>query len=321
MTTTLAPRTETEPWSPAEFEDRLRAVAQERYHDRHPFNVRMHEGDLRPEEVRAWITNRFHYQRHIPVKDALITAKLDSPQLRRLWLRRIEDHDGRAEGEGGIERWLRLGEAAGLDRHDLLKGDSVLPGVRLAVEGYVNFCRLRPPLEAVAASLTELTAPGLMRVRIDAFERHYSWIRPEGLAYFRTRVDQGRRDSTEALALVLDWARTREDQQRALAALTFKCEVLWALLDAVQQEGPAARNGHARPWPDLRPWRTGARDERAVRDERLVRDERAVRDERPETDSRPWRQGAAQGRPGPVRNAVGDGGPSQRDLRPWRGQG
>ncbi|MCX4741818.1 pyrroloquinoline-quinone synthase PqqC [Streptomyces antibioticus] len=234
MTTALAPQTA--PWTPAEFEDRLRTVAQERYHDRHPFNVRMHEGDLSRDEVRSWIANRFHYQRHIPVKDALITAKLDSSRLRRMWLHRIEDHDGRGEGEGGIERWLRLGEAAGLDREDLLSGDAVLPGVRLAVEGYVNFCRLRPPLEAVAASLTELTAPGLMRRRIDAFELHYRWIEPDGLAYFRTRVDQGRRDSAEALALVLEWAVTREQQERAIAALTFKCDVLWALLDAVQYD-------------------------------------------------------------------------------------
>ncbi|WP_405623289.1 pyrroloquinoline-quinone synthase PqqC [Streptomyces sp. NBC_00076] len=249
MTTALAPLTE--PWSPAEFEARLRAVGQERYHDRHPFNVRMHEGDLTPEEVRRWIANRFHYQRHIPVKDALITAKLDSTRLRRMWLRRIEDHDGRQEGEGGIERWLRLGEAAGLDRRSLLSGESVLPGVRLAVEGYVNFCRLRPPLEAVAASLTELTAPDLMRRRIDAFERHYSWIAPSGLAYFRTRVDQGQRDSAEALPLVVEWARTREDQERALEALTFKCDVLWTLLDAVQQghaDRPAPDGGRGQKW-------------------------------------------------------------------------
>ncbi|MFJ8942896.1 pyrroloquinoline-quinone synthase PqqC [Streptomyces sp. NPDC102395] len=247
MTTALA--APTEPWSPVEFEARLRTVGQERYHDRHPFNVRMHEGDLSPAEIRRWIVNRFHYQRHIPVKDALITAKLDSSRLRRMWLRRIEDHDGRREGEGGIERWLRLGEAAGLDRATLQTGEAVLPGVRLAVEGYVNFCRLRPPLEAVAASLTELTAPDLMRLRIDAFEGHYTWIEPSGLDYFRTRVDQGRRDSDEALALVLEWARTREEQQRAVAALTFKCDVLWALLDAVQQAGqhsddqPSGRRG------------------------------------------------------------------------------
>jgi pyrroloquinoline-quinone synthase len=215
------------------FEQRLRAVAQERYHDRHPFNVRMHQGELTPDELRRWIRNRFHYQRHIPVKDALILAKLETAQLRRMWLRRIQDHDGRAEGEGGIERWLRLGEAAGLERSLLLSGDDVLPGVRLAVEGYVNFCRLRSPLEAVAASLTELSAPDIMRTRIDAFERHYRWIDADGLAYFRSRETQGRQDSREALHLVLDWARTEGEQELAVAALTFKCDVLWSLLDAI----------------------------------------------------------------------------------------
>ncbi|MFI8190802.1 pyrroloquinoline-quinone synthase PqqC [Streptomyces sp. NPDC085946] len=245
MTTTAAAHTDldgtlpplAEPWDPAEFETRLRAVGEERYHDRHPFNVRMHSGDLSPSELRRWIGNRFHYQRHIPVKDALITAKLDTPALRRMWLRRIQDHDGPAEGEGGIERWLRLGEAAGLERQAMLRGDTVLPGVRLAVDGYVNFCRLRSPLEAVAASLTELSAPDLMRARIEAFERHYPWIGTEGLAYFRSRVSQGRRDSREALDLVLAWARTRDDQERAVAALRFKCDVLWSLLDAVDAAG------------------------------------------------------------------------------------
>ncbi|MFJ8078298.1 pyrroloquinoline-quinone synthase PqqC [Streptomyces sp. NPDC096176] len=225
------------PWSRSEFEERLRAVAEQRYHDRHPFNVRMHEGTLSPAEVRRWITNRFHYQQHIPVKDALITAKLETPELRRMWIRRIEDHDGREGDEGGIERWLRLGEAAGLDRTGLLSGSGVLPGVRLAVEGYVNFCRLRPALEAVAASLTELSAPDLMRRRIDAFERHYPWIEAEGLAYFRARVSQGRRDSGEAMGLVLRWARDRAGQERAVAALAFKCDVLWTLLDAVDHAG------------------------------------------------------------------------------------
>ncbi|MFJ9538986.1 pyrroloquinoline-quinone synthase PqqC [Streptomyces sp. NPDC101225] len=226
-----------EPWGAAEFEARLRAVGEERYHDRHPFNLRMHSGDLSREELRRWIANRFHYQRHIPVKDALITAKLETPALRRTWLRRIQDHDGQQDGEGGIERWLRLGEAAGLDRGTLLGAGTVLPGVRLAVDGYVNFCRLRPPLDAVAASLTELSAPDLMRTRIEAFERHYPWIEAEGLAYFRTRVSQGRRDSREALDLVLGWARTRDEQERAVTALRFKCDVLWSLLDAVDQAG------------------------------------------------------------------------------------
>ncbi|MEU6257952.1 pyrroloquinoline-quinone synthase PqqC [Streptomyces sp. NPDC047043] len=227
------------------FTARLRAVAAERYHDRHPFNLRMHRGELSPAELRRWIANRFHYQRHIPVKDALILAELDRPELRRSWLRRIQDHDGTADGEGGIERWLRLGEAAGLHRDELWDGSRVLPGVRLAVDGYVNFCRLRPALDAIAASLTELSAPDLMRTRIAAFERHYPWIDPAGLAYFRTRIDQGGRDGVEALALVLDLARTPEQQQRALSALQFKCDVLWSLLDAVDGAGAKGVTGAA----------------------------------------------------------------------------
>ncbi|ORT54873.1 pyrroloquinoline-quinone synthase PqqC [Streptomyces sp. CB03238] len=224
-------------WSREEFTARLHAVATYRYHDRHPFNVRMHDGTLTPAELRRWILNRFHYQRHIPVKDALVLAKLDTPALRRAWLRRIQDHDGEKDGHGGIERWLRLGEAAGIDRARLASGDGVLPGVRLAVDGYVNFCRLRPRLEAVAASLTELSAPTIMRTRIEAFETHYPWIEADGLAYFRDRIGQGGRDSAEALTLVLDWARTREEQERAVAALAFKCDVLWSLLDAVEAGG------------------------------------------------------------------------------------
>ncbi|MGW7383020.1 pyrroloquinoline-quinone synthase PqqC [Streptomyces sp. NPDC054794] len=235
MTAPVRAESTASPWPAAEFTARLRAVTAERYHDRHPFNLRMHQGELTPAEVRRWIANRFHYQRHIPVKDALILAKLERPVLRRAWLRRIRDHDGSTEGEGGIERWLRLGEAAGLARDELWDTSRVLPGVRLAVERYVTFCARRPALDAVAASLTELSAPDLMRTRIAAFERHYPWIDPAGLAYFRTRVGQGARDGEEALALVLAWARTRPQQERAVAALAFKCEVLWALLDSVDR--------------------------------------------------------------------------------------
>ena len=221
------------PWSRTEFEYRLRELATRRYHDQHPFNQRMHRGELSRAELRRWITNRFHYQRHIPIKDALILAKLEQPAQRRAWIRRIQDHDGRTGDDGGIERWLRLGEAAGLTRETLWSGSRVLPGVRFAVEGYVNLCRLRPALDAVASSLTELVAPTIMVTRINAFQNHYSWIEPQGLAYFQRRIDQGTRDGNEALAMVLDWAGTRTEQQRALDALSFKCDVLWSLLDTV----------------------------------------------------------------------------------------
>ncbi|WP_246178220.1 pyrroloquinoline-quinone synthase PqqC [Actinomadura decatromicini] len=226
------------PWPDSVLDERLHTLAERRYHHRHPFNLRMHEGALTRAELRLWVLNRFHYQRNIPIKDALILAKLPSRELRRVWIRRIHDHDGAPDGDGsdgGIERWLRLGEAVGLDRDALLSGEGVLPGVRLAVDGYVGFCRTSSALEAVASSLTELYAPELMATRIAAWERHYPWVDPEGLRYFQVRVGQGRRDSEEALALVHAWARTREDQERVLAAFTFKCEVLWALLDAVEK--------------------------------------------------------------------------------------
>ncbi|MCX5414341.1 pyrroloquinoline-quinone synthase PqqC [Streptomyces sp. NBC_00059] len=222
---------------PAAFEAELRELARSRYHDTHPFNVRMHRGELGPAELRTWVANRFHYQRSIPVKDALILSKLPEPAMRRSWLRRIQDHDGPAEGEGGIERWLRLGEAVGLDRADMESGESVLPGVRFAVDGYVNFCRLGSALEAVASSLTELCAPDIMTTRLETFPVHYPWIEESGLAYFRGRVPQGRRDGAEALAWTVGWARTRSDQLAALSALAFKCDVLWSLLDCVEHGG------------------------------------------------------------------------------------
>ncbi|MFD9459349.1 pyrroloquinoline-quinone synthase PqqC [Streptomyces sp. NPDC060027] len=225
------------PWREGELESRLRELAQSRYHDRHPFNRRMHEGELSPDELRGWVANRFYYQCNIPVKDALILAKLPTPAQRRSWLRRIQDHDGLVEGEGGIERWLRLGEAVGLSRDELLRHERLLPGVRLAVDGYVNFCRNGSALEAVASSLTELCAPSIMLTRLERFPVHYPWIDSAGLSYFRSRVPQGRRDGTEALTWVKEWAVTRSRQERALSALSFKCDVLWTLLDSVEGAG------------------------------------------------------------------------------------
>ncbi|WP_234437099.1 pyrroloquinoline-quinone synthase PqqC [Streptomyces maremycinicus] len=216
------------------METRLRELATARYHDRHPFNQRMHRGELTPGELRTWVANRFYYQCGIPVKDAHILAKLRLPAQRRSWLRRIQDHDGRSDRDGGLERWLRLGEAVGLDRRELLTHRHLLPGVRLAVDGYVTFCRDHTALEAVASSLTELCAPSIMLTRLETFPVHYPWIDADGLSYFRDRVPQGRRDGSEALAWVREWAVTREQQDRALAALSFKCDVLWSLLDSVQ---------------------------------------------------------------------------------------
>jgi pyrroloquinoline-quinone synthase len=221
-------------WDPEEFESRLRQVGEHRYHDKHPFNVRMHAGELTEPELRGWVLNRFYYQRNIPVKDALIVAKLPTREDRRAWLRRIVDHDGLQGDEGGLESWLRLGESVAISRNQMWDDSAVLPGVRFAVDAYVTFCREKPWLEAVASSLTELFAPDLLTRRIVDMERHYTWIPPDGLEYFRRRLTQQPKDIAHVLTLVLGSANTRAEQEACLAALRFKCEVLWSLLDAVQ---------------------------------------------------------------------------------------
>jgi len=217
-----------------EFVRRLRAVGEARYHNRHPFNQRMHSGALTRAELQLWVANRFCYQQAIPVKDAALMSNCPDPAVRRRWIQRIIDHDGREEGEGGLEAWLRLGEAMGVERDVLLSGRWVLPGVQFAVEAYITFCRTRPWLEAAAASLTELFAPTIVSERLAAILTHYPWIAPEGLQYFRNRLSQAPRDAEHALALVAERSTTRAAQERAIAALEFKCDVLWVLLDSVQ---------------------------------------------------------------------------------------
>jgi pyrroloquinoline-quinone synthase len=212
----------------------LRAQSQ-RYHDRHPFHRKMNEGALSRRQVQGWVANRFYYQENLPLKDAAILANCPHREVRRRWIRRILDHDGTVDGEGGIEAWLRLGEAVGLTRDEVQDERHVVPGVRFAVDAYVNFSRTRPWVEAVASSLTELFAPDLMAERLAAFERHYPWIDPQGLAYFRARLTQAPRDSEHALQVVLEHCRTPDEQAAAVAALSFKCDVLWSMVDAIDR--------------------------------------------------------------------------------------
>ena len=221
------------PAPPEEFIAELRAQGS-RYHHLHPFHRRMDSGELTRDELRRWVTNRFYYQKCIPLKDAAIVANCPEVEVRREWIQRIIDHDGTAGGDGGIESWLRLGEALGVSREELESERRVLPGVRYAVDAYVNFARQRPWIEAVASSLTELFGPAAIRVRLEALERHYDWIDPEGLEYFRTRLVKAPRDADYALGLVVERCRTIEQQDAAVAALRFKTQVLWAQLDAIQ---------------------------------------------------------------------------------------
>ncbi len=223
-----------EPWPAADFEARLRAVGTARYHDKHPFNVRMHEGSLDRAEIQSWVRNRYYYQTRIPVKDSAILAKSGDVAFRREWVQRLVDHDGRTPGEGGLELWLRLAETVGLDRDDVASLAEVLPGVRRACDAYVELVEGADLLVAVAASLTELFAGDIMKTRIAAFERHYPWVDPAGLAYFRSRTRQAPRDAEFGLAFILAHATARADQERCVAAVERKCEILWGLLDAVE---------------------------------------------------------------------------------------
>jgi pyrroloquinoline-quinone synthase len=216
------------------FEARLRGILAERYHDRHPFNLRMHEGTLAPGEIRTWVRNRYYYQTRIPIKDGIILAKSEDPAFRRQWIRRIHDHDGDGAREGGLELWLRLAEAVGLDRAEVASLRDVLPGVRRACDAYVRFVSGHDLLESVASSLTELAAGGLMAERIACFEKHYPWVKTEGLRYFRSRTEQAPRDAADGLRHVLQHATREEDQERCAAALSRKCEILWQLLDGVE---------------------------------------------------------------------------------------
>jgi pyrroloquinoline-quinone synthase len=222
------------PWDRSTFAERLREVGTRAYHHQHPFHVAMNQGKLRPEAIRGWIANRFYYQLNIPIKDAAIISNCPLLEVRRLWLHRIVDHDGTGPGEGGIEAWLRLAEAGGLSREEVLQEKHLLPGVRFAVDAYVNFARIKPWPIAMASSLTELFAPDLMAQRLAAFETYYTWIKPSGFDYFRRRVTQAKVDSAEGLNISLDHCDTRALQEQAVQALRFKCDVLWSMLDAIE---------------------------------------------------------------------------------------
>jgi pyrroloquinoline-quinone synthase len=214
-----------------EFVEWLRREGESRYHDRHRYHVLMHDGKLTRLQLQQWVLNRYYYQTRVPIKDAIIVSKSEDPAFRRMWIHRVLDHDGEREGEGGLALWLRLAEGVGLDREEVASCRSVLPGVRFACDGYVELVRERSLLEAVASSLTEFFAPDLMSKRILAWERHYPWVSQEMLGYFRSRVPRARRDSEEALDFVVRHATTYELQERCVAALIRKTEILWHLLD------------------------------------------------------------------------------------------
>lgn len=231
--------------TPSELEERLRQIGAARYHNLHPFHKLLHGGRLTRAQVQAWALNRYYYQSRIPVKDAALIARAEDPELRRIWRQRLVDHDGERAGEGGIARWLALTDGLGLDRDYVMSGDGVLPATRFAVDAYVRFVRERSLLEAVASSLTEMFSPSIISERVSGMLANYDFISEKTLAYFNARLSQAPRDADFALDYVKREARTPEQQEAVLAALVFKCDVLWAQLDALYHA--YVEPGHAPP--------------------------------------------------------------------------
>ena len=211
----------------------LRAIGAERYHNLHPFHRLMRDGKLNRGQVQAWALNRYYYQCRIPAKDATLIARLPTAELRREWRSRLVDHDGAAPGEGGVARWLKLAEGVGLDRDYVESTQGLLPATRFAVDAYVAFVRERSVLEAVASSLTEMFSPTIIAERVSGMLANYEWVNKDTLAYFTPRLTQAPKDVDFALDYVALYARDRAEQEQVLAALRYKCDILWAQLDAL----------------------------------------------------------------------------------------
>jgi len=224
--------TDANPLSFDELRAELRAVGEERYHHRHPFHLMMHEGQLSRGQLQAWALNRYNYQSIIPIKDAIILSRGPDPVFRRVWRKRIVDHDGDATSEGGIKRWLKLAEATGLNADDVRAGTGILPATRFAVNEYLNLVRSRSLVEAVASSLTELFSRDLISLRVEKLRQHYPWL-AGGLDYFEARLTQAPEDAKFAIHYVWENARTRAEQELAIQAVRDKCDILWAQLDAL----------------------------------------------------------------------------------------
>jgi pyrroloquinoline-quinone synthase len=219
--------------SPDELEAALRAIGAERYHNLHPFHRLLHDGKLNRAQVQAWALNRYYYQSRIPAKDASLMARLPTAALRREWRSRIIDHDGDGPGAGGIARWLKLAEGVGLDADYVESAEGILPGTRFAVDAYVRFVQERPLLEAIASSLTEMFSPTIISERVAGMLQHYDFVNESTLADFAPRLSQAPTDVEFALDYVKAHATDLEKQEAVLAALRFKCDVLWSQLDAL----------------------------------------------------------------------------------------
>lgn len=219
--------------SPKALENRLRRIGAERYHDKHPFHALMRDGKLIKGQIQAWALNRYYYQSRIPIKDSVIMSRITDVETRRIWSQRVLDHDGTREGQGGIRKWLHLCERLGLDKDYVVSEEGILPTTRFAVDAYVNFVRERSLLEAIASSLTEMFAPGIIAERTTSMLAQYDFVDEDTLSYFKARLSQAPRDADFALDYVKRNAKTPELREAVCQALLFKTDILWAQLDAL----------------------------------------------------------------------------------------
>ena len=232
------------PWTNEQFENELRKIGKKRYHDNCKFHHLLHSGKLNKGQVQAWAINRYYYQINISIKDSALMSRITDPSLRRIWIKRILDHDGRKGDEGGIERWYKLTDGLGLEKEYVKSTKGILPATRFAVDAYVTFVREKSLLEGVTSSLTELFAPKIHKERIVGMLENYDFINDITMAYFKKRVDQATDDASFVLNYALQNCKTRSEQEDVCNALKFKTDVLWVMQDALYH---SYVNGHVPP--------------------------------------------------------------------------
>jgi pyrroloquinoline-quinone synthase len=193
----------------------MRQVGEERYHHKHPFHLLMHEGKLSRGQLQAWALNRYYYQSIIPMKDAIILSRASDPSFRRVWRKRIVDHDGDEQRNGGILRWIKLAEATGLNKDRVMRVDGVLPATRFIGNEYLNLVRTRPFL-GVCRIFADRTffARDLITLRMEKLREHYPWL-ASGLDYFEARLTEAPEDAAFAIQYVFEHARHARGTRRA----------------------------------------------------------------------------------------------------------
>jgi len=200
---------------------------QKEYHIHHPFHIAMNDGKCSREQIQIWVANRFYYQEMIPRKDAAILMNCNDSKIRQEWIKRIQDHDE----HGGIDAWVSLGKAVGISEEVLYSHSMVVPGVKFAVDAYLNFCKESNFKDGMASSLTELFAPEIHQKILDNLPEYYPWIIQSGYDYFRKRLHEARRDVQFTLEYILD--EYKDKQEHLLNIIRFKLSILWSMLDAI----------------------------------------------------------------------------------------